>query len=240
MFRIKSILGLLILICFFFLIQSCLKEETDLTAYGDVLVQSVIQGDSVVYGICYYAYSWSKMKEVSLINNRDDTKILLDSLEGRYTFLYIPDSLEYTSAKPLRTKYDFTVKFDNGLYYNTYDILDSVFLAPAKIKACYFDSLSEKLIIEWEKNTTVDQYRILLENEKNEIVFQSNFLDVTQSSLRISENTSGWIDEKFPGEGKKFKVDIVAYLFEQVPTVFDMQSISIAESDFILWPLKNN
>jgi hypothetical protein len=235
MIKKSSILKFVFFISVLMSFYSCLKDDTQLTAYGDVLIKSVQSGDSTFYGLYYYVYSYDKMANATVYREGVNTKITLDSIDGRYTFIHDPDFVEYTTSKPIRAKYIYNVVFENGEQFETFDILDSASLRPVVIKECKFDQEEGKLIIDWEENSLADQYIVNLENEKNEIVFQCDAMSANQTYLCIYLSSYGWLANKQPSGGEKFKVVITAYQYETVPSVFDLQSISVSESEFVEW-----
>lgn len=237
----KSILKLVFVAIVPFFIHSCKQEDVPKTAQGDVFVKSVQKGDSIVYGVCYYAYSWDKMSKATVYRDGADTKMNLDSMLGRYTFFRVPDSLEFKPTKPVRAKYIFNVDFDNGDQVETADILDSTCLKPVVIKKFDFDTETDKLIIEWEATALVDQYFVVLENEKRETVYQSGGLNAAQTYLWIYSSTNGWSTNEQPVGGEKYKASIFAYQYEPVLSSFMLlQSISIAESNYVEWIIEDN
>jgi len=219
---------------------SCEKQEDEKVAFGDVIVRSFNRGDSIVYGVCYYAYSYDKMKEVSVTKEGTTVETMLDSTEYRFTFSYLPDSSEYSSAKPGKSKYTFNVVFDDGLQYETYDILDSVALTPPVIKEYNFDADDGKLLLDWEALTNADLYRVILENEKEEVVFQSDFINASQSFFWIATSSNGWLTDKQPDGGEKYRAIIVAYQYEAIASAFDLQSISFTKGIYFQWLLPND
>lgn len=224
-----------------FFIHSCKQEDIPKTAQGDVFVKSVQKGDSILYGVCYYAYSWDKMLKATVYRDGEDTKMNLDSMLGRYTFFHIPDSVGFKPTKPVRATYIFNVDFDNGDQVETTDILDSTCLKPVVITKFDFDKETDKLVIEWDATALADQYFVVLENEKREIVYQSGGLNAVQTYLWIYSSSNGWSTNKQPGGGEKYKASIFAYQYEPVLSSFMLlQSISIAESNYVEWNIEDN
>jgi hypothetical protein len=217
------------------LLNSCIEDETQLNAWGDVLIKSVQRRDSIIYGVYYYIYSWEKMTSATVYREGENTKITLDSIEGRYKFIHIPDSSDFKSTKPRRAKYIFNVQFDNGVQYESSDFLDSTSLLPTVFKECYFDTVNQRIVVDWQLNALADQYIVVLERDNQEIVFQSDALSANQTYLWISVNTNGWNTKKLPEGGEKYKVIISAYQYEPIPSYFDLQSVSEAESGFLEW-----
>jgi hypothetical protein len=222
-----------------FIMYSCKEEEVALTAYGDVLIKSIQKGDSVFYGIYFYAYSWEKMTKVTVNREGDDKKITLDSLEYRFTFTHFPANDEYTSIKPARARYIFNVVFDNNEQYEASDILDSTAVLPPVIKDCYFNKEDDRLILDWEATKLAYKYIVVLENETNDIIFQSELLNADQTYLWITSNTYGWVTNKQPIGGEKYRVSVTAYQFEPVASSFDLQSIATAEGGTVEWDLND-
>jgi hypothetical protein len=214
---------------------SCREEETPSQAWGDVLIRSAQSGDSILYGVYYYIFSWEKISKATVYKDGENSKIELDSLKGRYNYIYIPDSSDLKTSKPRRAKYIFNVEFDNGEKFESYDILDSISLLPTVFKECFFDRENQRIIIDWQLNALADQYIVVLERENKEIVFQSETLNANQTYLWISSNSYGWYKNKQPVGGEQYKVLITAYQYEPIPTYFDLQSVSEAESGIIEW-----
>jgi len=215
--------------------NSCKEEETPLNAWGDVLIKSVQTRDSILYGVYYYIYSWGKMTKATVYREGENAQITLDSIEGRYKYIHIPDSSDFKSSKPRRAKYIFNVEFDNGVQYESSDILDSIALLPTVFKECYFDTINQRIVIDWQLNTLADQYIVALERDNKEIVFQSEALSANQTYLWISANSYGWNTKKLPEGGEKYRVIISAFQYEPIPSYFDLQSVSEAESGFLEW-----
>jgi hypothetical protein len=215
--------------------NSCKQEDIQLIARGDVLIKSVQKGDSIFYGVYYYAYSYDKMAKVTVYREGEETKMALDSMEGRYTFTSVPDSSEFKTTKPLKKKFIFNVEFDNGEQFETYDILDSNSLKPVVIKDVTFDQEDEKLKIVWEVNALADQYVVALEREDKEIVYISDFLSGNLTYLWINSDSYNWSANKHPNGGEKYKVLLWAYQYEAIPSAWDLQSVSVAESGYIEW-----
>jgi hypothetical protein len=236
----KFIIKFVFFITVIFFINSCKEEDAQLTAYGDVLIKSVRSGNSFKYGVYYYIYSWNKMTKASVYREEEGTKILLDSVNGRYTYVHVPDSSEFKTTKPSGANYIFNVVFDDGEQYESSDILDTTSLLPPVFKECYFDSEDERLIIDWDNDALADQYIVVLENQNNEIVFQSADLSANETYLWISSSSYGWSTNKQPEGGEIYKVIISDYQYEAVPSAFDLQSVSVAESDFLEWKVNIN
>jgi len=239
MIRKNFILQFVVIAAVTLFFNSCTQEDVPLTAQGDVLIKSIQRGDSIVYGVYYYAYSYDKMAKVTVYREGEDTKMTLDSIYGRYAYAHIPDSLGYKKLKPGRSKFIFNVDFDNGEHYETSDVLDSTSLKPVVIKKCSFDLENRKLTIDWDGNALSDQYTVFLENDKKEIVFQSSALNINQTDILIYSYSYGWFTNKQPEGSEKYKAVIFAYQYEPNPSPYDLQSISVSESGFIEWTIDN-
>jgi len=233
----KILNKLLFVVPFIAIFVSCNEIDNTPVIYGDAIVRSFNRGDSVVYGVCFYTYSYDRMKQVKVSKEGANQEQLLDSAGNRYTFYFMPDSSVYSSKKPASGKYQFDVLFDDGTALTAYDYLDSAIMNPPVIKKCEFDSVDLKLNLEWDKVTSAQQYRIFLENEKNEVVFQSDFLSSSKLSFGITSSTDGWLSSKRPGGGENYKLLLVAYQYEAVATAFDLQSISFTEGNYFKWKI---
>jgi len=237
--RMQLRFNLLLIIVFAAFFQSCEKDEDSFIAYGDVIIQSFNRGDSIVYGICYYAYSFDQMKEVTVVKEGSTSEIALDSTKYRYTFSLIPDSSEYTSLKPSRSNYTFNATFDDGTVYQASDLLDSIAIKPPVIKEYKFDVDDVKFNLDWDAVTYAEQYMVFLENDSAKIVFKSELLNYSQTYFLITPSSNGWSTNNQPKGGELLKATIVAYKYEPTPSAFDMQSISFTQGDYFQW-LKTN
>lgn len=219
-----------------FFLSACLEnEEVQPTGYGDVVVKTIIRNDTVVYGINYFAYSYSQMDSVTVNRNDETQKITLDSLDFRYTFAFTPKYSEYTAVKPQKGSFIFNASFNNNQSDTFTDFLDSTFLSPPIIKKITFNVEEEQFKVEWQKDSKADTYRVILVDDKNEIAFQSELLHPSTTFLLIEANSAGWLKNKLPSSNQVFKVAISAFLYEPVASSFDLQSISINDTSSVIW-----
>ncbi|NLU38403.1 MAG: hypothetical protein GXX78_05870 [Bacteroidales bacterium] len=232
------------LFIFFFLLgvimlfSSCQQEENMYVAYGDAIVQSFKSGDSVVYATCYYAYSYEKMKQASVSSTDGSINIPLDSAAFRYTFSYFPDTSDYKTSKPSPQEFFFKVVFDNGIEYEATDSLEQNVMLPPVLTKNQFDTIDIRLNLAWNNVEYAHQYRVVLENEAGEVVFQSDFLSASQPRFSITSSSDGWFTGKIPVRGEKFRPVVLAYQYEKNVSAFDVQSISFAREDYFSWLTK--
>jgi hypothetical protein len=233
----KHFLSKVLLLCAMALyIISCDEQEVEKTAYGDALVQVLKQNDTIKYALCFWTYSYYQMEKVTANAVFDSTNIItLDSVGNSFTFSFIPDSLQYTLTKPASKTYYFDVTFKTGEKYTAKDFLDSVFLSPITFKRFEYDAEDQILYVDWEKDPVASYYRIILQKENNEVVYQSSLFNYLQSSYWITKNDGGWISGKQPEGGEKYKGIILAFQYEKNGSDMDMQSISLSESEFFNW-----
>lgn len=220
------------------LLSSCQQEDNLHIAYGDAIVQSFKSGDSVVYATCYYAYSYEKMKHASVSSTDGSISIPLDSTAFRYTFSYFPDTSDYKTNKPSPQEFVFKVVFDNGLEYETTDTLEQNVMLPPVLTKNQFDTIDIRLNLAWNNVEYAHQYRVVLENEAGEVVFQSDFLSASQPGFSITSSSDGWFTGKIPVRGEKFRPVVLAYQYEKNVSAFDVQSISFAREDYFSWLIK--
>ncbi len=234
--KIKIYIILITLLSFSLFITSCdEQEEEKKEAYGDVLVKSIIRGDSAVFGLYYYTYSWSQMKEVTANRLNQTDYVTLDTMNFRYTFVHNPSDDDYSSAAPTYGTFRFNVQFDDGDTLVVSDYLDSTFLRPLIIEDIDFDVSDGQLKIDWKENKLADSYRVALIDEKNELAYQSEVLGPAQTYIYMNMYASGWQASKQPKGGEKYKISIAAYQFEPVATAFDVQSISWNDTATVVW-----
>lgn len=240
MMKTENLFIMLFVISAITLFFSCDNEESEPVAYGDAIVRSFYRGDSIVFGLCFYTYGYDRMKEVKVYYEGSGSEIILDSTSNRYTFAYLPDSLSYNTTKPASGNYIFEIVFDDGAQLETTDYLESDMLVPPVVATYQYDSVNEKLNLDWEDVLYADLYRVLLKNEDNDVVFQSDFKAYSQSNLTITPSTDGWLNYQQPDGGELFKAIIIAYQYEDTASVYDLQSLSFTEGDYFQWTISND
>lgn len=235
----RRILSILIAILTFSLTMFSCEDDTDQKqeAYGDVLSKSIIKGDSVVYGIYYYTYSWSKMKGVTVNRLNQTDYITLDSMDYKYTFVHNPTDSELSIKKPKYGTFRFNVEFEDGDTVIVSDYLDSTFLQPVELEEISFDVTDGQLKIDWKETPLADTYRVALIDEKNELAYQSDILGPKQSYMWLNMYSSGWQASKQPKGGEKYRISVAAYQFEPVASSFDVQSISWNDTAKVVWTI---
>jgi hypothetical protein len=231
--KIQVFFGILLSL---FIFSSCMDDDdVQPTAYGDVIVKTIIRNDSVVYGINFFTYSYTQMESVTANRYGETEKVILDSLDYRYTFSYTPKDSEYSAVKPQKGTFIFNAIFHDNILYTASDYLDSTFLSPPVIKKLSFNIEEEQFKVEWQQISNADAYRVMLIDDDNDVAFQSELLYPTVTQLLIEANSSGWLNGKHPSSNKVFKVVISAYLYETIASSFDLQSISINDTSSVTW-----
>ncbi|MBN1924552.1 MAG: hypothetical protein JW798_01845 [Prolixibacteraceae bacterium] len=219
---------------------SCNEDDEPLTAYGDAFITTIKRNDSVFYGLNLYAYSWSKMKEVNVSHNSLPFQVILDTLNYRYTHAFIPSESSFTEILPDSGIYIFEAVFDNGEEYTSTDYLDTSIILPPVVTEAVFDTTDQKFTVKWESVCNNCAYRVMLKDEENKIAFQTELLNYDQLSVSITQYTYGWQMNAQPYGGEKYTVVIMGFLFEPVPSSFDLQCVSINNENEFTWVYDDN
>lgn len=234
--RLLMLTGSLML--FLLVFNSCLNDDDyiDRRAYGDALIRAYQQGDSVVYNVQLFVYSSVPMKDVSAFaKNNPDSIIQLDSLQYRYTFMSNPSRESYLSEVPSSDRYSFDVSFGADDILRVSDYLDTSVVAPPVIDTLRWNDDSNQIEIEWKNSAKTHFNKLFLINDKNEILFESELLEKSQTRQHINQYSYGWQTGKIPTETTVLKVQVNAYLFEPMATTFDIQCIATNDQYTVDW-----
>lgn len=217
--------------------SSCLDDaNVDRRAYGDALIRTYLQGDSIVYNVQLYTYSSHPMKEVSVNTKSNPQQVIeLDSLQNRFTFASIPNRATYTTNIPEADHYYFDVVYGVDDALRVADYLDTTVIFPPMISELRWDSELEYIILKWRKVFNAQYYKVLLLDDKDNLLFESQLLENTQMHYDIGKFTYGWYSGKQPTDATQLKVVVNAYLFEPVLSTFDIQSISTNDKHLVDW-----
>lgn len=216
---------------------SCMKDldQGDL-AYGDAFIRAYLVGDTIVYNTELYAYSWYEMKSVTAYSTDNANNLItLAHNDYNYTFSFIPDRPTFSLTPPVDTQYNFDVVLENGLTFTATDYLDTTIISPPIVSTLSWDTIMKRLNVAWNKVNNADYYKILLLNDENEIVFDSDFIIHTTNSINISAFSNGWNANKQPNGNRIYQVLVYAYLFEPMATTFDIQCIAVNDQNTIEW-----
>jgi hypothetical protein len=227
---LKAISILLISLIF----ASCNKEDNKDTGTGDAIIVCKKSGTNDVYGISLYANTRSSFKSVTAINTAEPAKIYtLRANQGFKSIFYYdsPDSL-YTTTKPVASTINFSAIFENGSTAEFQDELSDKILAPAVIDTCQYSSTKKALQLIWKPVTGANSYAINISDSTTQ-VFSTPEFSPSLNAVWITSNSSGWINGYSPIAGKTYKVKIFAYLYEAKMTAYNMQCVSIGESDTV-------
>ncbi len=215
------------------LIFSCNKEDDQATGIGDAVIITKKSGANDVYGLSIYAYTYSSFKSVAALSTAEDGKTYtLKSNQGFKTnFIYDTPDAEYTTTKPLASTFDFTAIFENGVSDEFQDVLSSKVLATPIIDTCQYNSTKHLLRLTWKPVTDVESYAINI-IDGSSLLFGSVEIPATINEVSISTKVSGW--QSTPVPGKTYKVKLYGYLYEAEKNTYNLQSVSIAETD-VVW-----
>ena len=213
-------------------IISCNKEEDEASGVGDAFTLTKRSGANDVYGLSIYAYTYSSFKSVVALSTAEAGKTYtLKSNQGYKTnFIYDTPDATYTTTKPVASTFNFTAIFENGVTDEFQDVLSDKILAAPTIDTCKYNSTKNLLRLTWKPVTNAESYFINI-TDSSALVFGSA-VPVTITAVSISTKVSGWVST--PVAGKTYKVKLYAYLYEAEKNTYNLQSVSIAETE-VVW-----
>jgi hypothetical protein len=212
-------------------------ESCDLGfVYGDVFIKAIFVGDSIKYAPVFYAYSTYEMLHVSAYAEDKPTNIFqLDTIEGQFTFAYFPSTNEYKDSIPSLGDYLFNITFANGQSSQVTDDLSEDIIAPPVIDKIVFNESTNNLTVSWEKDSKVNNYKIMLVDSNNKTIFESSLLTTGQYSITIGQNDSGWLTSNRPEDADSLQIILQAYLFEPAASTLDIQCLATNNQTTIIW-----
>ncbi|HAQ21639.1 MAG TPA: hypothetical protein DCR40_20780 [Prolixibacteraceae bacterium] len=186
--------NILVILFFAFYISSCSKEESQPTGVGDVLIVTKKSGTNTVYGLSFYAYTFSSFQSVKAVNTTVPDKIytLKSNQDYKTNFLYETPDAEFTASKPTAATYNFSAVFENGATHEFQDILSDKALSLPVIEKCEYNATKRLLEVSWATLTDADSYAINI-LDGSTVVFGSAELPNTVKAYSISANGGGWL-----------------------------------------------
>jgi hypothetical protein len=218
-------------------LTSCLNDKDyEQTAYGDVFVKAVQLTDSTVgYQLQFYAYSWSEMKSVSVVAQKDSSVYDLDTIDYKYTYAWRPLENIFLPQAPAEDKYFFDITFEDGEVQVVTDYLSANVILPPKIKKLEWNEENKSIEVEWEPVANVHLYSVTLINPSGQIVYETELLDRTVNLYHINQFSYGWYNNGKPTQTTTYKLAINAFLFEPIASTFDIQCMALNNLDSITW-----
>lgn len=231
-------LKLLVFALIAILAASCNKTE-QATGAGDVILVAKKLGGNTVYGLSFYAYTFSSFQTVTVANASDATEsYTLKANQGYKTNFYyeLPDA-NYTTTKPEATTYNFSATFTNGATDEFQDVLSDEYLAVPTFESCAYNTTTDVLDVKWNLLSNADTYVVMILDGTN-VVFSSTELQGTTKTYSISADGTGWASEFTPVDGKSYTVRILAFLYEPSGDAYNVQATSVADTTAV-WGVSN-
>lgn len=214
---------------------SCLKTDNQATGTGDALIVVKKKGETTVYGVSLYAYTFSEFKSVSVTaakNGTSKTYTLAANQGYKTSFYYESPDAEFSPELPQATDYIFTAQFENGTAQTFSDVLtDEVLAVPTIIKMEY-DSVKNILTVNWNEVPNADSYAINITDGQT-VLFSSVELPKTVKYFSISPSGSGWNMSTPPVSGKTYTLKLYAFLYETTANAYNVQCTSVAETSLV-------
>lgn len=224
-------LKIFLVLFFAIYLLSCNKEETEPTGVGDALIVTKKVGANTVYGLSFYAYTFSSFKTVNVNNVAapEKTYALKSNQNYKTNFYFETPDAEFTTTKPVAATYNFSAVFENGSANEFQDVLTDKALAVPVIEKCEFNTTKGMLEINWVALSDADSYAINI-LDGSTVVFGSVELANTVKAYSISANGGGWLNGFTPVAGKTYKVKLLAFLYEPLGSSYNVQATSFSES----------
>jgi hypothetical protein len=215
-------------------IASCNKDDNQASGVGDAVIVTKKSGTNDVYGLSLYAYTYSSFKSVTATSSAEPGKTYTMKANQGYktNFLYETPDSDYTTVKPAAGTFNFSAVFDNGVTQEFQNVLTDKVLSPAIIDTCMWISSKHALKLIWKPVTNAESYAINI-MDGNTLAYSSPELPPTMTAVWISSQLTGWTTGNAPVPGKTYKVIVFSYLLESVKSAYNLQCVSIAESDAV-------
>lgn len=235
----KKIIGLYLALPALML-TSCLNDKNyEQTAYGDVFIKAVQLNDSTVgYQLQLYAYSWSEMKSVSVVAQKDSEVYVLDTIDYKYTYAWRPAETNYLPQAPAEDKYFFEILYEDGTEQVVTDYLSASVILPPKIKKLLWNEENKSIEVEWEAVPNTHLYSVTLIDNTERIVYETELLDRTINKYHINQFSYGWYNNRKPTQTSTYKVVVNAFLFEPIASTFDIQCMAINNLGSVTWVME--
>jgi len=216
-------------------IASCDKEENQATGVGDVLIVTKKSGANTVYGLSFYAYTFSSFQSVKAVSTAEPGKTYTLKVNQGYktNFYYESPDAEFTTTKPAATTFNFSAIFENGATHEFQDVLSDKTLALPVIEKCEYNATKHVLEVSWAALTDADSYAINI-LDGSATVFGSVELANTIKTYSISANGGGWASGFTPVSGKTYTVKILAFQYEPQGSSYNVQATSVSETT-VVW-----
>lgn len=210
---------------------ACNKTNEQASGAGDAIIVVKKINDQVVYGISFYAYTYSTFKSVTVTSNSDPAKTYtLAANQGYATnFYYETPDAEFTTTKPVSGTYTFSAVFENGTTQEfTDELTDHVINLPVLTK-CEYSAPDHRLEVNWNLIQDADGYAINLFDGTN-VIFSSAALADNIKAYAVSASGSGWANGFSPESGKAYKVRVLGFLFEPNGDTYNVQATSVTDT----------
>ncbi|MFA5328834.1 MAG: hypothetical protein WC384_13660 [Prolixibacteraceae bacterium] len=212
---------------------SCQKTE-QATGAGDVILVAKKSGDNTVYGLSFYAYTFSSFQAVTVANASDATETFtLKANQGYKTnFYYEQPDASYTTTKPGAATYNFSATFTNGVTDEFQDVLSDEFLEVPTIDSCAYSIADQILVTKWELLSNADSYVAMILDD-SDVVFSTTELSSVSKNYSVSADGSGWASGFTPVTGKTYTFRLLAFLYEPSGDAYNVQATSVADTTFV-------
>lgn len=233
----KTLQNCFLIATFVFTFFSCINIDSQKEKLTDAYICSKIMNGDTVYALEGYVKSNYAMKSVVMKN--PDQSLSFNLLESSYSAGYFEKEVkdeDFKLQKPATGNYLFEISYQDGTSVEATDYLSSDILEPIGIKSVTPDSVAQSVVVEWVDNTKADYYTVRF-LKHDSIIFLSDWIDPSFSSIKIYASSYGWATNITPEAGDSLKVIVAGILLETGNTVYlETQSVSFSLPVGVVWP----
>ncbi len=222
----------LLLAAFAFILGGCLRDDPELSGFGDAFIRVEVSGSDTLYGIGLHAFSYTNFSSVE-VNIGEIIYILAPYLEYRQDFVFETPKEELTTIRPQEGEYIFNALYPDGRSMVFSDRLYTSFARPVRITECRFNRDTNVAEIAWLADKRNDAYNIKVFNAEGDLLFVSLLYNNDSDYYAFGRNTQGWQTSNLPLAGQELLVEISAYLNQPDTKGEKLQSIAFSRHSLI-------
>lgn len=193
--------------------SSCLKDEVELTGYGDAYIIVEIAGQDTLKGLGLHAYSYSDFSEVTVTPPEGTmTRYTLAPYLGyKQDFILETPLSQFTKNLPTAGVYLFSAKYADGQLLDFANELYTDYIFPPQIKTAAFSQASQRFDVTWSNVVYAHSYNVKLINAEGKTIFLSPELNNSVTEFSFTQSSQGWQSSEFPAQGAVLTIEVAAY-----------------------------
>jgi hypothetical protein len=234
---IKTIKFLSIIVVSFLAFFSCINLDTEKENLSDAFICSkIIRGDTV-YALEGFVQANYTIK--SAVMKNPDKSLSFDLKQITYSggyFEKVVQNEDFTTQIPSTGNYLFEIIYDDKTTAEATDYVSSEILKPVTLKDVTPDADDHSIVVDWIKDSQADYYTIRI-LEKDSILFLSDLINPSFTSMKIFNYSSGWVTNFSPEAGDSLQVMVSGILKENGDSQYlEVQSVSFSLPVGVVWP----